>query len=66
MLRRDGAYAWGVAEYTGDAGRVIEWFMVKPWAEHNRVSHADADLQNEDMRLHIGSGKLAVHHFLSL
>ena len=45
---RDGAYAWGVVEHTGDAERVVEWFFVESWAEHlrqhHRVSHADADL----------------------
>ena len=46
---RDGAYAWGVVEHTGDAERVVEWFFVESWAEHlrqhHRVSHADADLR---------------------
>ncbi len=69
--RRDGAYAWGVTEHTGDAERVMEWFLVESWAaadlrQHQRVSHADADLQNEAVRFHIGPGKPEVHHFLSL
>ncbi|WP_199739880.1 MFS transporter [Comamonas sp. BIGb0124] len=68
--RRDGAYAWGVAEHTGEPGRVIEWFMVESWAEHlrqhHRVSNADADLQREVMRFHIGPEKPVVHHYLAL
>ena len=68
--RRDGAYAWGVTEHTGDAERVMEWFLVESWAEHlrqhHRVSHADADLQSEAVRFHIGPEKPVVHHFLSL
>ena len=68
--RRDGAYAWGVAEHTGETERVIEWFMVESWAEHlrqhRRVSKADADLQTEALRFHIGPEKPAVHHFLAL
>lgn len=68
--RRDGAYAWGVAEHTGEPERVIEWFMVESWAEHlrqhKRVSKADADLQAEAMRFHIGPEQPVVHHFLSL
>lgn len=68
--RRDGAYAWGVAEHTGEPERVIEWFMVESWAEHlrqhRRVSKADADLQAEALRLHVGPDKPVVHHYLAL
>lgn len=68
--RRDGAYAWGVAEHTGEPGRVIEWFLVESWAEHmrqhHRVSRADADLQAQALRFHIGPERPVVHHFLAL
>ena len=68
--RRDGAYAWGVAEHTGEPERVIEWFLVESWAEHlrqhDRVSQADADLQAQALRFHQGPGKPVVHHFLAL
>ncbi|WP_347614030.1 MFS transporter, partial [Comamonas thiooxydans] len=68
--RRDGAYAWGVAEHTGEQGRVIEWFLVESWAEHmrqhGRVSKADADLQAAALRYHQGPDKPVVHHFLAL
>jgi MFS family permease len=68
--RRDGAYAWGVAEHTGEPNRVIEWFMVESWAEHlrqhRRVSKADADLQAEALRFHMGPERPVVHHFLAL
>ena len=68
--RRDGAYAWGVAEHTGEPGRVIEWFLVESWAEHlrqhQRVSHAAADQQAEARRFHIGPEAPVVHHFLAL
>jgi len=68
--RRDGAYAWGVAEHTGEPERVIEWFLVESWAEHlrqhQRVSKADADQQAEAVRFHIGPDKPVVHHFLAL
>lgn len=67
---RDGAYSWGVAEHTSDPERVVEWFFVESWAEHlrqhHRVSHADADLQAEALRFHIGPDKPEVHHFLAL
>lgn len=68
--RRDGAYAWGVAEHTGLPERVIEWFLVESWAEHlrqhQRVSKADADMQAEAVRFHQGPGRPEVHHFLAL
>nr|WP_316639316.1 MFS transporter [uncultured Roseateles sp.] len=68
--RRDGAYAWGVAEHTGEPERVIEWFLVESWAEHlrqhKRVSRADADLQAEALRFHLGPDRPVVHHFLAL
>ena len=68
--RRDGAYAWGVAEHTGQAERVIEWFLVESWAEHlrqhQRVSKADADMQAEALRFHQGPERPQVHHFLAL
>jgi len=68
--RRDGAYAWGITEHTSEPERVMEWFLVESWAEHlrqhQRVSHADADLQNEAVRFHIGPDKPVVHHFLAL
>ncbi|CAB3628755.1 MFS transporter [Achromobacter pestifer] len=68
--RRDGAYAWGIAEHTSDPERVQEWFLVESWAEHlrqhQRVSQADADLQGEAQRFHIGPDKPVVHHFLAL
>ncbi|GKT14102.1 MFS transporter [Acidovorax sp. SUPP2522] len=68
--RRDGAYAWGVAEHSAEPSRVIEWFLVESWAEHlrqhGRVSRADADLQAEALRYHVGPERPAVHHYLAL
>ncbi len=68
--RRDGAYAWGVAEHTGEPERVIEWFLVESWAEHlrqhQRVSKANADLQAQALHFHVGPGRPVVHHFLAM
>ncbi|WP_051512794.1 MFS transporter [Skermanella stibiiresistens] len=68
--RRDGAYGWGVTEDTADPERIMEWFMVESWAEHlrqhRRVSNADADLQRETTRYHIGPEKPVVQHFVAL
>lgn len=68
--RRDGAYAWGIAEHSGESSRVMEWFLVESWAEHMRqharVSQADADVQAAAHRFHQGPGQPVVHHYLAL
>ena len=67
--RRDGAYAWGVAEDAADPERIVEWFMVESWAEHmrqhRRVSKADADVQAQVRLFHVGDAP-KVQHFLAL
>ncbi|WP_028239805.1 MFS transporter [Stutzerimonas azotifigens] len=66
---RDGAYAWGIAEDAADPQLMLEWFQVESWAEHlrqhNRVSRADADVQNEVLRFHRGPEGPVVRHFLA-
>jgi len=68
--RRDGAYAWGLAEDVARPECVLEWFLVASWAEHlrqhQRVSHADADLQAEALRFHTGTAPPEVRHFLAM
>jgi MFS family permease len=68
--RRDGAYAWGVAEDAADPERLVEWFMVESWAEHlrqhGRVSKADADVQGELRRFHQGADPPRVDHLIGL
>lgn len=68
--RRDGAYAWGLARDSGEPQCVIEWFLVESWAEHmrqhQRVTHADADLQAELRALHTGPEPPRVRHLLSV
>jgi hypothetical protein len=68
--RRDGAYAWGVAEDAADPERILEWFMVESWAEHmrqhRRVSKADADIQTQVRRYHMADEGPKVGHFLAL
>ncbi|GAA5235428.1 MFS transporter [Verticiella sediminum] len=67
--RRDGAYAWGIAEDSGDPGLMLEWFQVESWAEHlrqhKRVSKADADVQEDVLRFHQGEQRPVVRHFLA-
>lgn len=68
--RRDGAYAWGIAEHSQDARTLVEWFLVESWHEHlrqhQRVSYADVDLQSSVTRFHQGEEKPQVRHFISL
>ncbi|MGX6566509.1 MFS transporter [Cupriavidus necator] len=66
---RDGAFNWGVMEDPADAEAYTEWFLVESWAEHlrqhERVPHADADLQREVARFHTGEGPPRVRHLLA-
>ncbi|MNC49359.1 hypothetical protein D3C75_985330 [compost metagenome] len=68
--RRDGAYAWGLTEDAADPGVMLEWFQVESWAEHlrqhRRVSRADADIQQEVLRFHIGERPPLVRHLLAV
>ncbi|HPE70784.1 MAG TPA: MFS transporter [Candidatus Competibacter sp.] len=68
--RRDGAYAWGITEDASDPDRMLEWFQVESWAEHlrqhQRVSKADADVQEDVLRFHQGEQRPVVHHFLAI
>lgn len=68
--RRDGAFLWGVSEDAAEPERIVEWFMVESWAEHlrqhRRVSQADADIQAEVARFHIGPERPVVRHLLGL
>jgi MFS family permease/quinol monooxygenase YgiN len=68
--RRDGAFSWGVSEDAADPERIVEWFMVESWAEHlrqhRRVSLADADVQAEVARFHVGRDAPVVRHLLGL
>lgn len=67
--RRDGAYAWGIAEDTADPDLMLEWFQVESWSEHlrqhKRVSRADADIQEDVLRFHRREQRPVVRHFLA-
>jgi MFS family permease len=68
--RRDGASAWGVTEDANEPTHIVEWFVVESWAEHlrqhQRVSHADADVQRELLQYQINAAPPVVEHFLTL
>ncbi|MGL5165074.1 MAG: MFS transporter [Afipia sp.] len=67
---RDGAYGWGITEDAADPEKIVEWFMVESWAEHlrqhHRVSNADADVQRDTMKYHVGPDGPVVRHFLAM
>ncbi len=54
--RRDGAYAWGIFEHTGEPAHYIEYFLVASWVEHlrqhDRVTMSDQDQQASVRRYH--------------
>jgi hypothetical protein len=49
---------------------MVEWFTVESWAEHlrqhQRVSQADADVQDAVRRFHVGPEPPVVRHFLTV
>jgi len=67
---RDGAFNWGVMEDPADPELLTEWFLVESWAEHmrqhERVHHADADLQRDVTRYHTGATPPRVRHLLGV
>jgi len=67
--RRDGAYTWGLFEDTSKSGRFIEYFMVESWLEHlrqhERVTHADAEVQAIARSYHRGTDRPKVDHYIA-
>ena len=66
--RRDGAFDWGVFEDAEREGRFVETFKVNSWIEHmrqhERVTHADRELQESVNRFQI-SGAPTVTHLIA-
>ncbi|MGY8525641.1 MFS transporter [Paracidovorax citrulli] len=67
---RDGAFNWGVMEDPADPDLLTEWFLVESWAEHlrqhRRVPNADADLQRDVAKFHVGEQRPRVRHLLGV
>src|SRR5216684_3132606 len=63
--RRDGAFDWGVFEDLAHEGRFVETFMLDSWIEHlrqhERVTHADRELQELVNRLQIDGAPKVTH-----
>jgi MFS family permease len=66
--RRDGAFDWDVFEDLAQQGRFVETFMLDSWIEHlrqhERVTHADRELQELVHRFQI-DGTPKVTHLIS-
>jgi MFS family permease len=66
--RRDGAFEWDIFEDASQPGRFVEIFMLDSWIEHlrqhERVTHADRELQETVNRFNI-DGSPKVSHFIS-
>jgi MFS family permease len=69
VRRRDGAYAWNLYEDLADPERYLETFMVDSWQEHlrqhERLTVADVDLEQQVKSMHRGTDPPLVHHLLS-
>lgn len=65
---RDGAIRWDVWEDVAEPGRVVEYFIVESWVEHQRqharATHADQLDQQTLHGFHLGDAPPAVRHLL--
>ncbi|MFC5422846.1 MFS transporter [Bosea eneae] len=69
IRRRDGAIQWAVMFDSANPNRALEWFVTPSWAEHvrqhDRVSVADAAVQERVKAFHRGADPPRVAHFLT-
>jgi quinol monooxygenase YgiN len=65
LLRRDGAYGFGIYEDPSDEGRYVETFMTDSWIEHlrlhQRVTNADRAVEEKVRSFQIGGAPKAAH-----
>jgi MFS family permease len=68
IRRRDGAIRWGLFQDAANPGRFLETFIVETWMEHRRqherMTVADRDIEEQAFAFHIGDGRPQVHHLL--
>ena len=66
---RDGAMQWGLFVDSSDHSLYTEMFLVKSWIEHlrqhQRVTHADRDVEVQAQAFHIGEGRPSVTHLIA-
>jgi hypothetical protein len=64
---RDGAFDWNLLMDINDPARRVEFFVVESWLEHlrqhERVTMADKELQDQVNAFHLGSEPPRVSHF---
>jgi hypothetical protein len=69
LLRRDGAYNFGIFEDTAQEGRFVETFMTDSWIEHlrlhRRITNADRTAERAVRRWHIGGEPKVTHLILA-
>jgi MFS family permease len=69
IRRRDGAMQWGLFVDSADPNLHTEVFLVKSWIEHlrqhERVTHADKDVQERARAFHIGPEPPIVEHLIA-
>lgn len=67
--RRNGAFRWQAYEDVTRPGIIVEMFLEASWAEHQRhherVTSADADVQQQVLRFHLGPDPPLVRHLLA-
>jgi MFS family permease len=65
MLRRDGAYDFGIFEDPADEGRFVETFMTDSWLDHlrlhQRLTNADLKVEQAVRRFQVGGEPKATH-----
>jgi len=66
---RDGAMQWGLFADSADSGLYTEIFLVKSWVEHlrqhERVTVADRDVEEQARAFHIGPERPVVRHLIA-
>ena len=69
VRRRDGAMRWGLFHDTANPSRYFETFIVESWAEHlrqhERVTMADREVENQARAFQIGGKPPFVSHLIS-
>lgn len=69
MRRRDGAFYWELFRDIADPARFVECFLVESWLEHlrqhERVTVADRQVQDELKRCLVGEGQPRLAHYLA-
>jgi len=66
---RDGAMQWGLFVDSADPALYTEVFLVKSWIEHlrqhERVTHADQDVEAQARAFHVGEEPPVVTHLIA-